>query len=289
MRKLLARLAAFDPALFDQSSRKGKNRMALAGGCLVLIYASTMVSVFIFLYQVLHGSIFLTVFVSSVLAFLVLAILLLVNLTVSNDLDRPRAKLEYRVSTTLRVLFICVFALMISKPIEMQIYRPALQPFLEQIRVDELVKFQNAYTEIGKDQVTDRELDDLARLIQADSYFTKQLIYLHQAHPEVWLISLLFAIIFLFPVSMRLFDQPIRDYKLAQFTVSRRIVSDEYKATLTCYKEVFSTRYGMDFNLNSVYEDPPFNTKRKEEPPIPFAHTSDELLDHLYVDRRSGE
>ncbi|MCB0695392.1 MAG: DUF4407 domain-containing protein [Chitinophagales bacterium] len=289
MRRILARLAAFDPTLFDQSSRRGKNRMAIAGACLVFIYASTLFSVFIFLYQVLHGSLFLTILISAVLAFLVLAILLLVNLTVSNDLDRPRAKLEYRISTTLRVLFICVFAVMISKPIEMQIYRPALQPFLEQVRVDELIEFQSAYAKLGKEQVTDRELEDLTRLIQADSYFTRQLIYLHQAHPEVWLISLLFTIIFLFPVSMRLFDQPIRDYKMVQFTISRRIVSDEYLATLKFFRGVFSTRYGLDFELNSVYEDPPFNTKRKEEPPIPFAHSSDELLDHLYVDRRSGE
>jgi hypothetical protein len=287
MWKFLAELAAFDGQIYAISDRRSRIRMGMAGLVILLIVILTIFSTFSFFGQVFTGSTLLTIFIASVMGMIVLNLLLLLNLTVSNDISQPKEKRIQLLSTILRIGFVTAIALLVAEPVKLKLYPRETSLLIDSIRIQKYIEL-TALDSLTLSEKTPEEIhlfqEKVDTLINDNSFIMEQIKHFNKKYPFLVLFNILIALLFVTPLLIRLLDKPIHDYKIKQHEVSKRIIVNEFNVFTHEYLRLFKDKYGLDHAYHTCYEDPPFNTLRKEAPALPEEEDFEEFLNSLYED-----
>lgn len=113
---------------------------------------------------------------------------------------------------------------------------------------------------IHKKEEADRQIK---QLVDTTDFFAYRLSVLHQKYTWTWWITLCFWGLFLIPASLKLFMSKDDAYYQRKREVDYQLVTDEYRRFKIRYHYHFLERYGQPLHFTELYEDAPFNTRRK--------------------------
>jgi hypothetical protein len=208
----------------------------------------------------------------------------------------------HKGSLLIRIGFVCFISLVISIPIESIIYSGALNKDLSiyknEVKLRNSIKIKEYYEaqchEIKK-LSNDKEfktqfialkrrqcskvIANMSALVNTSNYYLQRLKLLTTKHPSCWLITLLFMILFNFPVYKK---HKIRmsDYYEIKGVTERNIVERDYYEFKKKYSEMFIRTYNEKREYSEPYQDAPYNTKRKQDKRK--FQTEEDLLTELY-------
>lgn len=211
---------------------------------------------------------------------------------------------KIRLANVLRMGFVAFMAFLIAKPVEVFVFREQLEPKVEEykssmfnsyrkkiesINDPDIHKIQHAlsfykiqslkYTSSAiNDQIKnlDNQLSEILSNQASNLTVAKQriensdyLIFRIQAvshYALSWLICVIVILLFLIPGSL-IYSISTNDiyYKLKQ-DWERRLISEEHIAFCKWYTAIFKDKFNLDRTCYSVFEDPPFNERRKAQP-----------------------
>jgi hypothetical protein len=83
--------------------------------------------------------------------------------------------------------------------------------------------------------------------------------------PLAWLFCLAVIIIFLIPGYLIYSISEGDAYFKMKKENESKLIGEEYEYFLQCYRQVFREKLGLEISFSSVFEDPPFNTRRKAD------------------------
>lgn len=296
--KSLINLVGVEHALLRKAGSKVLLRFYTAAVVIIGIAIFSIVSVFYLVELMFHNRV-AEVLLSILLTALFILMYIFLILTISNNAG---GRAVFSISNITRIGFVIFMAAMLSKPFELLIFRKSinlkLEEFREQVKSDHSNKIQLQYSGemelLGKkldyyesinetrnfdEQITglhtkiDRCTSEQKELIRKTiekvdraDFVIQQLKILHSDHPRTWIFTILVVLLYLLPgylifsISMDDSYYPIKD------EYERKIISREYGAFLKKYSEIFSSRFGVQTEFYTNYEDPPFNTRRKSPP-----------------------
>lgn len=299
---ILTQLIGGEYALLMRSSRTVLVKHYLAAVCLLIVTVTSVVSIFYgvdLLFHVWYMEVFLAVFIA--LLFGCIYIFLLNTFSKS---VKPKGKGNWNGSNVVRFGFVLFMAFLISKPIEVWLYQPALRPPVEKYKQALLKKYERKLDSLfGKDHrslqnslatleqqqqlfksagtaaqiaILNVELNELQakkdshlrvaqQRIEQSSYLLYQ-VQLISATWQSWAICLLMTVLFLLPAYLIYSISGNDVYYQLKKEREQRLVLHQYEIFVSRYKEIFQERWKISTAVYSIFTDPPFNTKKKELP-----------------------
>jgi hypothetical protein len=299
---ILTQLIGGDFPLLMKSSGSVLVKHYLAAVCLLVVMVISVVSIFYgvdLLFHVWYLEVFLSVFIA-----LLFGCIYIFLLNTFSKVVKPKGKGNWNGSNVIRFGFVLFMAFLISKPIEVWLYQPALQPPVEKYKRVLLKRYERKLdTLFTKDQESLQQT--IARLEQQQSLFKsdgvkaqiailetelnelhiKKSSYVDLAQKRInrssyllyqvqlisgtwqsWAICLLMTVLFLLPAYL-IYSISGNDvyYKLKKER-EQRMILHEYEAFVALYKEIFLKKWKIKVNRYSIFLDPPFNTTRKGLP-----------------------
>jgi 16S rRNA G966 N2-methylase RsmD len=218
-------------------------------------------------------------------------------------------------SLSIRILFICFIAIVVSKPVETLIYSNQLRKEIEQFRQKQITLYTTSTTEyfdsetanmrsiidrqqnLGmdnsatqiqvyeelinkKEEQKQKLIRSMTLLVNRSNYYIESIKILNVSYPSCWIITLVIILIFLIPAYIKnLLGENSAFYEI-KGKIERRIVIEEYDIFKGKYSSIFQDNFQMDKSFVEIYIDPPFNTIRKKDERT-FLKESD-LLTDLY-------
>jgi hypothetical protein len=154
-------LSGDDRSIIRQCSKKVQNRFALIGAlvaCIVVVSFVSITGAFIHFFDFILFDIAVGAFFALMMANIY--ILLLYTLS-KNMLPHISSKGARWISLSLRIVFIAVFAMIVSKPFELLLFSPVLDKDIE-------IHKQNEYTagEVVINSLYEKSFNELERLIE---------------------------------------------------------------------------------------------------------------------------
>lgn len=209
-----------------------------------------------------------------------------------------------RIANIVRVGFVVFMAFLIAKPVEIFIFRQRLEPKVEAHRLTmfksykgkieslnntDIQKIENSlalyqrqyqnYTSPAIDQQIQKLKSQLAVIqsSQVNNFYTAKLriqasdFLLFRIHtvarsPLSWLICAVTIILFLVPGFLIYSISNNDTYYKLKHDWERKLISEEYNAFCKWYTEIFKENFNLNRTCFSIFEDPPFNEKRKVQP-----------------------
>jgi hypothetical protein len=299
---VLIQLIGGDYRLLVMSNKKVLLKHYLAAVCLLVAILVSIVSIFYgvdLLFHVWYLEVFLSVFIA-----LLFGCIYIFLLNTFSKVVKPKGKANWNSSNLIRFGFVLFMSFLISKPIAVWLYQPALQPPVEKYKrvllrkyerkldtlfVKDQESLQNRIVALEQQQVlfssnsTAAQITvlkiELAELharkgdylelarkrINQSSYLLYQ-IQLISATWQSWVICILVAILFLLPAYLIYSISGNDAYYQLKKEREHRMIIDEYAHFVSRYKEIFRQKWKINAAVYSVFADSPFNTKRKELP-----------------------
>lgn len=292
-----------------------RRRFTLIGLLVGLIFFLCFVSSGHALMQVFHSSL-AGVLVGIFFALMITNIYLLLLYTLSKTgFPVKPSPIMRLLSILLRLIFISVLALIISKPIETIIYAKELKEEIEEFKRKKIEEntlktiaffepdIQKLKAEIERDsylhagvmteysvsiknriddRISERDtlIASLENMVYRSDYFFKKLIILHTKYSHSWRITLFIVVIFLIPAALKLIVRVNTAYYTFRHHYEEKLVVDDYEDFKIRYAKLLKNKYGLDVEFSESYYDAPFNTQRiKDE--RDFLPEKD-LIDRLY-------
>jgi hypothetical protein len=164
------------------------------------------------------------------------------------------------ISLSLRIVFIAVFAMIVSKPFELLLFSPLLDKDIE-------IHKQNEYTasEVVINSLYEKSFNELERLIElgdasaaailatkktervetllqlqkqidASDYYLQQIKILNSKYVFTWLFTAIMIVLFLAPVYFKYLMEEENEFYKKKKKIERQIVLDEYASFKSKYK-----------------------------------------------------
>ena len=209
-----------------------------------------------------------------------------------------------RIANIVRIGFVVFMAFLIAKPLEIFIFRERLEPSVNKYKSSMFTSYKTKIESLNnadfqkirqsltfykdqfskypsssiQDQIQNLE-DKLAGIqsSQSNNFKVAQqriersdfLLYRVQTvskYTVSWLICAVVIFLFLIP-SFLIYSISTNDtyYKLKQ-DWEKGLISEEYRAFCKWYNQIFKEKFNLERSRYSVFEDPPFNTRRKPKP-----------------------
>ena len=296
--KSLINLVGVEHTLLRKAGRKVLLRFYTAALVIIGIAFFSIVSVFYLVELMFHNRV-AEVLLSVLLTALFILMYIFLILTISNNAG---GRAVFSISNITRTGFVIFMAAMLSKPVELLIFRKSINrklgEFREQVKSDHSNKIRvqysremallerklDNYESINGERNFDeqiaslhtkidrctREQNELIRKtvekVERADFVIQQLKILHKDHPWTWIFTLLVVLVYLLPGYLIFSISMDQSYYPIKEEYERKIISREYGVFLKKYSEIFSTRFGIQVEFYTKYEDPPFNTRRKSPP-----------------------
>lgn len=206
----------------------------------------------------------------------------------------------FKLSNFIRVAFVIFMAFMISKPIELFVYREVLESEVyqhkqqvlaeHQARIDamffddlkrlfdkadyyqavspqtsslqpELEAVKTKIQEI-KDR-KDRIMQVAQQRVQTSSFFIFRIQQLAHHHPFSYLVCLCITALFMLPGFIIYSISKDDAYYKLKTEYEESLINTTYAAFSHQYRRLALQQFGKEIDFYTVFEDPPFNTKRK--------------------------
>ena len=285
-------------------------RFYISSAIIGLIFITSVISIF-YAVELLFHMVFIEIILSAFISFLFILIYIFLINTFSKDTSRvsPGNKSttlieRIRSADVVRTAFVILMAFLISKPLEVFIFKDKLNKktidykkillseYEERIKntnVADLNKLQNQHsffqTQLDKypspslqysialinsqiDAIKSKEKNNLAAAeikIRSSDYFIYRVAWVSR-QPVSWLICLGVTILFLLP-GFLIYSIPGDDtyFKLKRDKENKLIIQ-EYKLFKYRYRHFFHAYHKIDIVPYTNFEDPPLNTRRKPKP-----------------------
>lgn len=261
----------------------------------ILLIAGISFASIVYAIELLFHALLVEILLSTFLS--LLFVLLFIFIVNTFTKDRRQQKL-LNFSNITRLGFVMFIGFIISKPIEVFLFRNAIQTAIENHKAElvkehtlkieqlfshDLAKLKNErvkYSSLGfhKDVLQiDQQVDlinqrkkDLAGIsairIEKGAYFVYRIKVISSKYPSSWLISLGVVALFFLPVFLIYSISSDEEYFKRKNAQEKRMIERAYHAFTQKYAEIFLDRYGLQVQFYSKYEDPPFNTMLKKPP-----------------------
>lgn len=253
-------LSGDDRSIIRQCSKKTQNRFALIGAlvaCVIVVSFISVTGAFIHFFDF----ILFDIAIGACFALMMANIYILLLYTLSkNLLPHISSKGARWISISLRIAFIAVFAMIVSKPLELLLFSPLLENDIE-------IHKQNEYKsgEAVINSLYDRSFNELERLIQlgdasaasilatkktervetllqlqkqieSSDYYLQQIRILNSKYLFTWLFTLIMIVLFLAPVYFKYLMEEENEFYQKKKKIEAQIVLDEYASFKARYK-----------------------------------------------------
>jgi hypothetical protein len=253
-------LSGDDRSIIRQCSQKTRNRFALIGGfvaCIIVVSFISVTGAFIHFFDFILFDIAIGAFFALMMANIY--ILLLYTLS-KNLLPHISNKGARWISINLRIAFIVVFAMIVSKPLELLLFSRLLKNDIE-------IHKQNEYKagEAVINSLYDRSFNELERLIQlgdgsaasilarkkiertetllqlqkkinASGYYLQQIKILNSKYLFTWVFTTIMILLFLSPVYLKYLMEEKNEFYQKKKKIEKQIVIDEYASFKARYR-----------------------------------------------------
>ncbi len=156
--------------------------------------------------------------------------------------NRLKYDYGYLISLLVRIVFLVLIGLSISKPLETLLFE-----------------------KIG--------------LGQGQSFISSIRI-LNGDYPIVWIFTFLFITLFISPLFIKITVNPSNTYSRSILILNKKLIEEDYDYFKTNYSLIFEKSIGIKIEVTEKYEDPPFNTIRKKN--TLKVGTEKDFINHLY-------
>lgn len=256
-------LSGDDRSIINQCSSQTQNKFALIGGFVALAIILSFISVtgaFMHFFDFMFFDILIGVF----FAFLIANLYLLLLYTLSkNLLPHKESKGAKWVSFVLRVLFISIFAVIVSKPIELVFFNEKLEADIElyketHYKVSASI-IESMYLQPLKDLEFAKNMGDVdadLKILQKNEekstallnledkiahtdFYIQKIRILNYRYPETWFVTFLVILVFLTPIFIKYFFAAQMEFYQMKKEIETRIVLDEYASFKNRYKSIW--------------------------------------------------
>jgi NADH:ubiquinone oxidoreductase subunit 5 (subunit L)/multisubunit Na+/H+ antiporter MnhA subunit len=304
--KSFIRAMGADYELMHQAGGTVLIKFYIASITIFLIAIISFLSIKYAVAQLFHSTlmeILLSVFLS--LLFVLMYIFLINTFTKQNLQDDKPLKQHYErkdlltFSNISRTVFVVIMGFIISKPIEVFLYKDKLTEKIEIYRagiitnhdkkitilysqdIEKLNKKKQILEQLNSDKSLNNEImgvdlqlqtieadkkDLIARAIKTinkSSFFTYQIQQTSNSYILSWAICLGIILFFLLPGYLIYSISRDDDYFSIKRNRDRSIIQIEYQAFLEKYRQIFRQKFGYEVDFYTVYLDPPFEKNRK--------------------------
>ena len=307
--------AGEDINILKRCSQKRQTIFAAIGGLVAFIFLACFFSSY-YAFTKLFNTYLVGLFFGAFMAWVFTNMYLLVLYTLTKNVLPHQASISTAVfSKLIRGGFICVIALLMSKPIELFVYSSRLEEDISIYKTGLVKDYERLVEEefsVEKAKLN-KEIEEQARLFGANgnrniesltndlsilqiqeeskkatlrekvaitNYFIQRISILHDKYPVTWLITFFCVLMFLLPSILKHYVSINTNYYLLKRKIEVGLVEDEYKKFKSLYRNIFQFKFGENYTLQEDYIDPPFNTQKKKDLRT-FKKESD-LLSELY-------
>jgi hypothetical protein len=314
LKRILCTFSGDDYSIISRCDDKIQNRF-IAIGCFVsLIFIFCFISSY-YSFTLLFKNYYFGVSIGVFFALTVTNIYLLILYTLSKKtfpcIEDNKATF---FSVSIRILFITLIAVIVSKPLEVIKYENELSKEISFFKTEQKLKYLKIIDSIYIEETeqlksiierqqknTNFSLNDISNyikiielkdknrlekktqmenLINDSNYYIKSISILNSKYPSCWIITLFIILIFLFPAYLKNFLGEQSFYYETKRTIENRLVKEEYASFKSRYNRLFQEHLNKNIQFSEPFIDAPFNTKRKRDGRVFLKE--DDLISDLY-------
>lgn len=298
--RILCTFSGDDYSIISQSDRTIQNRFKAIGGFVTAIFALCFISCY-FTFTKLFQNYFIGIPIGIFFSYMITNIYLLLLYTLSkNSFPCKTDKAAQLFSISIRVVFICFIAIIVSKPIETILFSMPLESEIESYKQEQIEKYRKSTAEyydaetknlkliiekqkklygnaetsqIGnyekllqkKELQKDELIASMIKLVSNSNYYIQSIVILNTKYRTCWLITLLTMFVFLFPAYLKNFLGEQSFYYETKRTIENRLVKEEYASFKARYNLLFQEHLNQNIQFSEPFIDAPFNTIRKRD------------------------
>lgn len=253
-------LSGDDRSIIRQCSKKTQNIFIIIGAlvsCIIVLSFISVTGAFIHFFNYILIDIAIGLFFALMMANIYL--LLLYTLS-KNLLPHISSKGARKISVGLRVGFIAIFAIIVSKPLELFLFSPLIEEEIilhkqKEYKSSELV-INSIYDKSFKDlerliklgdssasQILtskkierEKNLSDLKFKIESSDFYLHQLRILNSKYLFTWMFTLMIILLFLSPIYFKFLMEEENEFYQKKKIIEIQIVLDEYDSFKRNYK-----------------------------------------------------
>ncbi|MBN8676643.1 MAG: hypothetical protein J0M29_00370 [Chitinophagales bacterium] len=303
-------LSGDDYTIIRKLSKRTQIRFLLIGILVSAITLTSLFSWFVMLSNLIELSFFvflLALFIS----WMITNIYLLTLYTLSKRVLPCKGKGGSSVASTVgKYLFLAMLGLIVATSFSVLIFQKDIDVHLEQYRTQKIRDYQQLSNQISQsDSILVSQLvlnshdittktffqDYLASqrkkkiesegrmrsLVRQSPFYIQSIVILYTKYPKHWPFTILFVLVFISPAILKHYLAETNEYYTVKREIEMNIVEDEYKSFKDTYQKLFSGQKDRVIVWREIYEDPPYNTRRKKEY-RPHLSDQDILLKELY-------
>lgn len=300
LRRILCTFSGDDYSIISQSDKTIQNRFMAIGGFVAVIFALCFVSCY-FTFTKLFQDYFIGIPIGLFFSYMITNIYLLLLYTLSkNSFPCKTDKAAQLFSISIRVIFICFIAIIVSKPIETILFSMPLESEITSYKQEQIDKYRkstseyydaetknikliiekqkNLYSNSETSQVVNYEklmakkelqkdelIASMILLVNNSNYYIQSIVILNTKYKACWLISFFTMFVFLFPAYLKNFLGEQSFYYETKRTIENRLVKEEYASFRAKYNLLFQKRLNKNIQFSEPFMDAPFNTIRKKD------------------------
>jgi ABC-type multidrug transport system fused ATPase/permease subunit len=298
--RILCTFSGDDYSIISQSDRTIQNRFKAIGGFVTAIFALCFISCY-FTFTKLFQNYFIGIPIGIFFSYMITNIYLLLLYTLSkNSFPCKTDKAAQLFSISIRVVFICFIAIIVSKPIETILFSMPLENEIESYKQEQIDKYRKSTAEyydaetknlkliiekqknlydnaetsqIGnyekllkkKELQKDELIASMIKLVSNSNYYIQSIVILNTKYRTCWLITLFTMFVFLFPAYLKNFLGEQSFYYETKRTIENRLVKEEYASFKARYNLLFQEHLNQNIQFSEPFIDAPFNTIRKRD------------------------
>ena len=233
------KVAGEDYQIVSKANKEVQNRFLISGVLIFLIFFICFISFYFSFNLIFNQNLFAAII--SVFVTLMFYNIYKINLITLTP-EKLGYSFPYIVSLFIRLVFLAIIGVVISKPLEAMLFKSLLAeqslPFISSIK------------------------------------------NLNSEYPIIWLFTFFLVFIVTIPFLIKFTIKPSNQYNRSKLVLNKKIIEKDYANFKLNYSEIFKNSTGEKLEVIENYENPPFNTIKKKD--TRKVGTENDFLNHLY-------
>jgi uncharacterized membrane protein len=257
--RLLCTFSGDDYSIISQSDRTVQNRFMAIGGFVTAIFALCFISSY-FTFTKLFQNYFIGIPIGLFFSFMITNIYLLLLYTLSkNSFPYKINKVAQFFSISIRVVFICLIAIIVSKPIETLLFSKPLEREIKSYKQEQISKYKQSTTEYFNEETKnlkliiekqklhytnaeasqvenykkllekkelqkDELITSMTNLVNNSNYYIQSIVILNSKYRSCWFFTFFTIFVFLFPAYLKNFLGEQSFYYETKRTIENRLI-----------------------------------------------------------------
>lgn len=299
--RILCTFSGDDYSIISQCKDKTiQYRFMVIGGFVTAIFALCFISCY-FTFTKLIQNYYIGLPIGLFFSYMITNIYLLLLYTLSkNSFPCKTDKAAQLFSISIRVIFICFIAIVVSKPLETMLYSSDLENEIAIYKQEQISKYKQSTTEYFNEETKnlkliiekqkllytnaetsqienykkllekkelqkDELITSMTNLVNNSNYYIQSIVILNSKYRACWLFTFFTMFVFLFPAYLKNFLGEQSFYYETKRSIENRLVKEEYASFKARYNLLFQEYFNRNIQFSEPFIDPPFNTIRKKD------------------------